>query len=112
MAVLLSPSTSLLVSSFRQYGPSSWPCSRRGNGVQVVLGVRRVIWRQVLNWIFYLLKTGCQWRMVPREFGKWPTAYAYFKAWREAGVWAKLREALRQRERRRQGRQAELSAES
>ena len=68
--------------------------------------------RQVLNGIFYLLKTGCQWRMVPREFGKWATVYAYFKAWRESGVWAKLMEALRQRERRRQGRQAEPSAGS
>jgi len=68
--------------------------------------------RQVLNGILYLLKTGCQWRMVPREFGKWTTVYAYFKAWRAAGVWAKLLEALRQYERRRQGRQAEPSAGS
>ena len=36
--------------------------------------------RQVLNGICYLLKTGCQWRMIPREFGKWNTLYAYFKA--------------------------------
>ena len=50
--------------------------------------------------------------MLPREFGKWNTVYSYFKCWREAGVWAKLVEALRQRERRRQGRQAEPSAGS
>src|SRR5262245_14187859 len=68
--------------------------------------------RPVLNGILYLLKTGCQWRMVPREFGKWNTIYAYFKGWREKGVWAKLMETLRQRERRRQGRQAEPSAGS
>lgn len=68
--------------------------------------------RQVLNGIWYLLKTGCQWRMLPREFGKWPTIYGYFKRWRETGVWAKLMEALRQRERRRQGRHAEPSAGS
>jgi putative transposase len=55
--------------------------------------------RQVLNGIFYLLKTGCPWRMLPWGFGKWHTVYSYFKAWRQAGVWAKLREALRQRER-------------
>jgi putative transposase len=66
----------------------------------------------VLKGIWYLLKTGCQWRMVPREFGKWNTIYAYFKAWREAGVWAQLMEALRQCERRRQGRQGEPSAGS
>ena len=68
--------------------------------------------RQVLNGILYLLKAGCQWRMVPREFGKWNTIYAYFKAWRQAGVWANLMETLRQLERRRQGRQAEPSAGS
>jgi putative transposase len=51
--------------------------------------------RRVLNGILYLLKTGCQWRMLPWEFGKWNTLYAYFKAWRQAGVWAKLMEALR-----------------
>lgn len=50
--------------------------------------------------------------MVPREFGNWTTIYAYFKAWRQAGGWAKLLAALRQRERRRQGRQAEPSAGS
>jgi transposase len=64
----------------------------------------------VLNGIFSLLKTGCQWRRVPREFGKWNTIYAYCKAWRQAGVWAKRMDALRQGERRRQGRQAEPSA--
>jgi putative transposase len=68
--------------------------------------------RQVLNGILYLLKAGCQWRMVPREFGKWNTIYAYFKAWRQAGVWANLMATLRQLERRRQGRQAEPSAGS
>jgi putative transposase len=64
----------------------------------------------VLNGIWYLLKTGCQGRRLPREFGKWTTVYAYVRAWRQAGVWAKLMDALRQRERRRQGRQAEPSA--
>src|ERR1700731_1417355 len=68
--------------------------------------------RCVINGILYLLKTGCQWRMLPREFGKWNTLYAYFTCWRQAGVWAKLREARRPLERRRQGRQPEPSAGS
>jgi putative transposase len=68
--------------------------------------------RPVLNGICYLLKTGCQWRMVPREFGKWTTICAYFRGWRQTGVWATLMETLRQCERRRQGRQAEPSAGS
>jgi putative transposase len=68
--------------------------------------------RQVLNGILSLLKTGCQWRMLPWEFGKWNTIYSYFKRWRRAGVWARLMEALRRLERQRQGRQPEPAAGS
>ncbi len=68
--------------------------------------------RRVLNGIFSLLKTGGQWRLLPREFGKWTTVYAYFKRWRQMGVWAKRLEGLRRCERRRQGRQAEPAAGS
>jgi putative transposase len=68
--------------------------------------------RRVVNGILYLLKTGCQWRMLPLDFGKWNTIYAYFKRWRRAGVWARLMAALRQLERQRQGRQPEPSAGS
>jgi len=68
--------------------------------------------RQVLNGIGYLLKTGCQWRMLPHEFGKWTTIYAYFKRWRRAGVWAQVMAVLHRLERRRQGRHAEPSAGS
>ncbi len=34
--------------------------------------------RQVMNGIAYVVKSGCQWRMVPREFGRWKTIYGYF----------------------------------
>jgi putative transposase len=68
--------------------------------------------RGVINANLYLLKTGCQWRMLPREFGKWNTIYGYFKRWRRDGVWADLMAALRQLERRRVGRPAEPSAGS
>lgn len=68
--------------------------------------------RRVLNGLLYLLKTGCQWRMLPREFGKWNTVYADFTRWRRAGVWAHLMETLRQWERCRLGRQPEPSAGS
>lgn len=81
---------------WRAGGPGRPPCDLRG----------------ILNGILYLVKTGCQWRMLPREFGKWNTVYSYFKRWRQEGVWARVMEALRQFERRRQGRQAEPSAGS
>ena len=60
--------------------------------------------RRILNGILYLNKTGCQWRLVPRAFGHWSTIYGYFKRWRCEGVWARVRETLRQWERRYLGR--------
>ncbi len=68
--------------------------------------------RRVINGIFYLKKTGCQWRMLPQDFGKWSTVYGYFKRWRQDGVWANLMTRLRQMERLRQGRKPEPSAGS
>jgi putative transposase len=68
--------------------------------------------RQALNGILYLNKTGCQWRLIPKEFGHWSTIYGYFKRWRRDGIWARLMEALRQLERRLQGRHSEPSAGS
>jgi putative transposase len=68
--------------------------------------------RRVINGIFSLKKTGCQWRMLPKDFGHWSTVYGYFKRWRCAGVWVDLMKQLRQRERIRQGRKPEPSAAS
>lgn len=66
----------------------------------------------MINGIFYLKKTGCQWRMLPKDFGHWSTVYGYFKRWRLAGLWADLMKALRQQERIRQGRKPAPSAAS
>jgi putative transposase len=68
--------------------------------------------RAGLNGILYLNKSGCQWRMLPKDFGHWSTIYGYCKRWRQQGVWARLREALRQSVRRSLGRQPEPSAGS
>src|ERR1700690_730511 len=38
--------------------------------------------REVVNAIFYLLRTGCQWRLLPREFPAWGTVYHYFRNWK------------------------------
>lgn len=43
---------------------------------------RTVDMRQVLNGIRYILKTGCQWRMLPREYPPWQTVYYYFDKWK------------------------------
>ena len=60
--------------------------------------------RAVLNAIFYLLRTGCQWRLLPREFPRPGTVYHYFRAWKEAGVLIELQRALHAQARLSRGR--------
>ena len=55
---------------------------------------REVDPREILNAIFYLNKTGCPWRMIPKDFPPWETVYTYFKAWRLGGVWKKNQRRL------------------
>ena len=50
--------------------------------------------REILNAIFYLLKSGCQWRMLPHEFPRWPTVYHYFRRWRMDGTWERVNRSL------------------
>lgn len=58
---------------------------------------RTVDMREVVNAIFYVLKTGCSWRMLPHDFPKWQTVYTYFNAWRKSGQRAAWNQALRER---------------
>jgi transposase len=60
--------------------------------------------RAVLNAIFYLLRTGCQWRLLPREFPPCGTVYHYFQAWQDSGVWVHLHRVLYEQARRHAGR--------
>src|SRR5580698_11637747 len=62
--------------------------------------------RAVLNAIFYLLRTGCQWRMLPREFPPYGTVYHYFQDWQNSGVWVHLHRVLYEQARRHAGRPA------
>ena len=50
--------------------------------------------RAVVNAIFYLLRTGCQWRLLPREYPPRSTVYHYFSVWRAQGVWTRIQRAL------------------
>jgi len=62
--------------------------------------------RAVLNAIFYLLRTGCQWRLLPREFPVWSTVYHYFRAWKNGDVWTCVQRSMYQQARRQAGRTA------
>ena len=51
--------------------------------------------RAVLNAIFYVVRSGCSWRMLPGEMPPWRIVYHYFVRWRQDGQWIKMHEALR-----------------
>lgn len=60
--------------------------------------------REVVNAVLYLVRTGCQWRMLPRDFPPWSTVHTWYRRWRQDGTWEKINEALRQQARRKAGR--------
>ena len=66
--------------------------------------------REVLNAVWYLLRTGCAWRLLPHDFPPWPTAYAYVRRWRLDGTWERLHARLREEVRLQEGRPAQPSA--
>jgi putative transposase len=53
--------------------------------------------REILNAVFYVLRSGCQWRLLPHDFPRWPTVYHYFRQWRIDGTWERINRAIRQR---------------
>ena len=66
--------------------------------------------RQVVNAIFYVLRTGCQWDELPKEYPNHNSVYYHYRKWRTNQQWQKINDALRQEERQRQGRAPEPSA--
>ena len=40
---------------------------------------------QIINAILYVVRTGCQWRMLPKDFAPWQTVYGYFRRWKHQG---------------------------
>jgi putative transposase len=56
---------------------------------------RKTDLREVLNALFYLVRTGCQWRMLPHEFPPWRTCYNYYRAWIDDGTWDEIVYLLR-----------------
>jgi putative transposase len=52
--------------------------------------------REVLNAIFYLVRSGCQWRLLPHDFPPWSTVHTWYRRWRTDGTGERINEALRQ----------------
>jgi putative transposase len=66
--------------------------------------------REILDAVFYVVRGGCTWRLLPHDFPPWKTVYHYFRLWRIDGTWERLHEALRRRARVHLGRDPQPSA--
>ena len=66
--------------------------------------------RLVLDAIFYVLRSGCQWRMIPHDLVPWWTAYRWYRTWAADGTWDAIHDQLRTAVRAAAGRQAHPSA--
>ncbi len=60
--------------------------------------------------IFYVVRTGCAWRQLPKDFPPWQTVYWYFVRWHDEGTVTRVHDALRAQVRRTEGRSEEPSA--
>ena len=66
--------------------------------------------REVVNAIFYVMRAGCPWRLLPSDFPPWRTVYRWFAAWRDQGLFERVNHALVMADRERSGREASPSA--
>lgn len=71
---------------------------------------RTVNLRRILDGILYINRTGCQWRMLPKEFLPWQTTYGYFRRFRIDGTWQIIHDSLRESVRSKAGREKTPSA--
>ncbi len=53
--------------------------------------------REILNAIFYVVRSGCSWRLLPHDFPPWRSVYHYFREFRLDGTWERMHASLRQR---------------
>ena len=85
--------------SIRQLLP---PRSRRGR--------RPIDRRRIINAILYVVRTGCQWRLIPKDFPNWSTVYGIFWQWRNDGTWQRIHDRLREKVRKAAGKKSTPTA--
>ena len=71
---------------------------------------RETSMREVVNAIFYIAQTGCQWRLLPKDFPPYTTVQRYFYAWRDSSVWQTINHVLLMEVREAAGRKASPTA--
>ena len=70
---------------------------------------RKYSYREIINGIRYLERTGCQWRMLPKEYPPWKTVYYYHIEWRKEDKWQEIMTNFREELREQAGRKTEPS---
>lgn len=65
---------------------------------------------QIINAILYVNRTGCQWRMLPKDLPPWGTVYSYYWHWAHSGLWERINGALVRKVRQAEGRDPQPSA--
>ncbi|NEO02831.1 MAG: IS5 family transposase [Moorea sp. SIO3I7] len=70
---------------------------------------RMVNLREIINAIFYVQRSGCQWEMLPHDFPPHPTVYGYFRKWQRKGIWQRMHDQLRHQLRQQMGREEDSS---
>src|SRR5215471_12218105 len=82
-----------------------FPTSQRGPGRP-----RTWTYREIVNAIFYLVRSGEAWRLLPHDFPPWQTFYGEYWRWRNSGLWERLNTVLFPAVRQQAGRQPQPSA--
>lgn len=59
--------------------------------------------RRIVDAIFYILRSGCQWRMLPNDFPPWKSVYDHYYRWRLNGTWNRVHDVLRDKVREKAG---------
>jgi transposase len=75
-------------------------------------GGRPITWsrREIVNAMLYVLRTGCQWHLLPHDFPPHKTVYDYYRQWRRSGLWERINTTLREALRIQLGRDPQPSA--
>jgi len=71
---------------------------------------RKTELREVLNALLYIASTGCQWRMLPKDFPPYSTVQCYFYEWRATGLWQRINHHLVMETRELEGKEASPTA--
>jgi len=77
---------------------------------QPLRAVRKWEMREIVNAIFYVLRGGIAWSLLPKDFPPWPTAYRWFARFRDDGTWERINHHLVMLDRERVGREASPTA--